>query len=261
MKTGRHRRLWLVLVPAALGAVAATVLLVIYLGRPTGILAIKSTKTPSAEGRKTTFECIATTPKLSWRWKWPFFSYQWADESVAMADMPNSTVEFTQALIERRFLHPEDEKLPIKKCADIDADNFDRRCRATLFLEPISPDSSDGAGQIWRYTLGINQQSGAGDWSGGYFIASFIVASDGTVLYEFRHDSVETVGMCHYRVEKDGLHLLIVDRPGSVVESNGVVRDLGLPRESEFQEYLYKPGDGSMTKLPRTAQRATNDTQ
>ena len=243
MKTGKHRRLWRVGLPVALAAAEATVLVVMYLGQSTGIPAIRNAKTPSAEGRKLRFTYDADVKKNHLQWKWPPVSTEWTEEyGLPMEQLPRSTVEHIQALIEERFLS--DPNRWDERFEGVNVGNFNQRCGAGVLIHALW----DRSGAI-RNSVASTFLVGIAS-PGPAIVAVFLAGSDGTILYEWGfRDDAEKRGIDPGDIEveawesSDGWHMVIHDRTLRAVDANGEIT------ENPKIEYLYRPGDKKLIEI------------
>jgi hypothetical protein len=246
-KVRRRRRLWRVGLPVALAAAAGTVLLVIYLGRGTGIPAIKNGKTPSAEARKLKFTFDADLKKNHLQWKWPPVRTEWKEEFwLPMEQLPRSTIEHIQALIEERFFS--DPNRWDEAFAGVNFGNFNQRCGASVLIHALSDGSGNYTTDAYLFQIIIGHKD-TGPMKVG---AAFLAGSDGRILHEWDLRSVMEGGElvrrdpdlgCEAWEAPDGWHIVIRDETLGTVDANGRTT------RNQDVEYLYRPGAAKLIQV------------
>jgi hypothetical protein len=235
-KVRKRHRLWRVGLPVALVAAATTVLVVIYLDSRPRIHAITSTKRPSQKAMQLlTFDCRVLYSRPRLQWGWPPITKEWTRPAIPMRDLPESTVQFVQSLIEDRFLKGD--------WGDLTAANIADRFQFYLGIEPL--EVWEGTGEfhpeVLRYWVDAYGTCDDGT-KGRNRVAVLLVSADGTILYD-AHNPYDVAMGCD--TDEDGLLLSILDRPLDIVDPNG-----GRHRAPGTNTvYSYKPGEKTMTKV------------
>jgi hypothetical protein len=228
-----------VLLPAALLAAAATVLIVVYLDSRPRIPAIVGAKRPSQKAMQLlTFECRVLYSRLRLQWSWPPIAKEWIRPAIPMRDLPESTVQLVQSLIEDRLLKGD--------WCDLTAANINDRVQFYLGVEPL--EVWEGTGEfhpeVLRYRLDAYGTCDDG-MKAHNRVAVMLVSADGTILYDAHNPSDVAMG-CD--AGENGLLLSILDRPPDFVDPNGAWHR----SPGTNAVYSYKPGDKTMTKVSET---------